>query len=39
MSFIEELKWRELIQDITPAFEDEIKQKKKSGLHWFRSNF
>ena len=35
MSFIEELKWRGLIQDITPAFEDEIKQKKRVGYIGF----
>ena len=35
MSYIEELKWRGLIQDITPAFEDEIKQKKRVGYIGF----
>ena len=35
MSFIEELKWRGLIQDITPAFEDEMKQKKRVGYIGF----
>ena len=35
MNFIEELKWRGLIQDITPTFEDEINEKMKVGYIGF----
>ena len=35
MNFIEELKWRGLIQDITPSFEDELKQKNRVGYIGF----
>ena len=35
MNFIEELKWRGLIQDITPSFEDEISNNNRVGYIGF----
>ena len=34
LNFIEELRWRGMLHDMTPGA-DELKKQKSGGLHWF----